>query len=305
MRRTFAQLVFLAAAFLLNDQDLVDAQQSTSNVSSEILTDAPCSGLQMQDQESPAPAPAVSIVEVRFLGSLQIPIPDQDQIADSIRQQTNGTSLDSVRDEAVERAREGWQNRGYFKVQLTGETKALSSNPVSQSILLVVHVDEGSRYRLRKITFTHNKGITDVEVLRELFPIKDGEIFSREKIAVGLENLRATYGELGYINFTSVPDTKFDDENQLISLEIEFDEGKQFRVGSINVLGLDDSAREALLQSLPMRPGDIFNSRDWERAFLKQASMFPDCDCRIHEPRRNDEKTGLVTLTFDFRPCSE
>jgi outer membrane protein insertion porin family len=43
--------------------------------------------------------------------------------------------------------------------------------------------------------------------LRHLFPIKDGDIISREKIGKGLENLRKVYGQFGYINFTSVPDT--------------------------------------------------------------------------------------------------
>ena len=44
-----------------------------------------------------------------------------------------------------------------------------------------------------------------VSALRNLFPLKDGDIFSREKIAKGLGNLRFAYRQLGYINSTSVP----------------------------------------------------------------------------------------------------
>ena len=81
--------------------------------------------------------------------------------------------------------------------------------------------------------------------------------FSRAKIAIGLENLRKAYGNFGYINFTSVPDTTFDDENHSISLDIDMDEGMQFVIGGVNVLGLDEPARQELLDGLPIKPGQI------------------------------------------------
>jgi outer membrane protein insertion porin family len=80
-----------------------------------------------------------------------------------------------------------------------------------------VLLDEGSCYTLRGITFKNNKAINNRDSLRGLFPISDGDIFSRTKIGKGLENLRRAYGDLGYVNFTSVPETQFDDENRLVS----------------------------------------------------------------------------------------
>ena len=231
-------------------------------------------------------------------------VADQEQIANSIMRQTRGTSLDAVMDEGLERVRAGWQDLGYFKVQVTGDTRTLTSSPTTQRIALSVHVDGGSQYKLSSITFKNNKVISSADILRGFFPIANGEIFSREKIGKGLENLRKAYGELGYINFTSVPDTQFDDENRLITLDIDLDEGKQFRVGRVNVLGLDESARQEVLNALPIKPGQIYNSRLWEAALLKNASMLPDCECPDREQLREDNKSGVVTLTLDFRPCS-
>jgi outer membrane protein insertion porin family len=139
------------------------------------------------------------------------------------------------------------------------------------------------QYNLGGITFKHNRAISNVKALRSLFPIKDGEIFSREKIATGLENLKKAYGEFGYINYTGVPDTTFDDEKKLAFLDINVDEGKQFFVSSIDVIGLDESAREALLRNLLVKPGQIYNGRLWESSLLKHASMFPNCTCRNKE----------------------
>jgi outer membrane protein assembly factor BamA len=98
------------------------------------------------------------------------------------------------------------------------------------------------------ITFKHNKSLADVKRLRALFPINDGEVFSREKIAKGLENLQKAYGEFGFANYTGVPATTFDDEQNVAFLRIDADEGRQFIVGSINILGLDDLAQRALLK---------------------------------------------------------
>ncbi len=49
-----------------------------------------------------------------------------------------------------------------------------------------------------------------------MFPIKDGDVFDRDKIAKGLDNLRKAYGQLGYINYTSVPEPTFDEEKKLV-----------------------------------------------------------------------------------------
>jgi outer membrane protein assembly factor BamA len=244
-----------------------------------------------------------------FSGSLQMPQSEQERIADAVKQATHRASLEDLTEEALERARAGWQDRGYFKVLITGETKILTATPVAQRIALGVHVDEGQRYNLKSIRFKNNQAMSDVDVLRRFFPISDGDIFSREKIVTGLENLRKAYGESGYINFTPVPDTQFDDERRLISLVIDVDEGKQFRVGDVRILGLDESDRRELLTTLPHR-GEIFSSKIWEKSLLKYAPKLPDCDCDgavdhgAQSMRDVDEKTEIVNLTYDFRTCS-
>ena len=253
--------------------------------------------------------PEISIVDVSFIGPLQLPASDQEQIVSSVKQATHGISLNEVRDEGLEKIKNGWQDRGYFNAQVTGETRTLSISPESKHIALSVQVEEGLRYNLKGITFKNNKAIGNVDTLRGFFRIEDGDVFSREKIGKGLEDLRKAYGEIGFINFTSVPDTQFDDENGLISLVIDVDEGKQFRIGSVKVIGLDDAAREEVLKNLPKR-GEVFNNRSWERSLVTNYPMLPDCGCGdvadeiVQKMRQIDERTETVRLTFDFRPCS-
>ena len=66
----------------------------------------------------------------------------------------------------------------------------LTSNPASERIAVTVYVDEGQQYRFEEIRFQNNRAIGNVDALRKLFPFEDGDIFSREKIVKGLDNLR-------------------------------------------------------------------------------------------------------------------
>jgi hypothetical protein len=128
MRYGLAQIVVFAAACLLAVGSHVSAQSSNSTTS--------CPNRASSDDKQPS-GPEISIAEVTLSGSLQLPISDQGEIADSIKQKTHGTSLHDVTEEGLERVRAGWQDRGYFKVQVTGETRILTSSPVSQRIAVM------------------------------------------------------------------------------------------------------------------------------------------------------------------------
>ena len=299
MRCRVAQIVTLATTCLCAGTLAIYAQSSASTAALQIRSEAGCLQSSPPDEKQSS-GPEISIAEVTFSGALEMAMADQDQVADSIRQQTHGRAREEVTNEALERARGGWLNHGYFKVQVSGEPRILTSNSASQRIALSVQLDEGPQYSLGEITFNHNRAISNLEALRRLFPIKDGDIFSREKVAKGLENLRKIYGELGYINFTSVPDTKFDEETKRISLDIDFDEGKQFYVSSVNILGLDEPAQEELLKDFPMKGSQIYNERLFERFLLRHASIF---SASHRSDRSLNDQAGTVTFTFDFRPC--
>ena len=298
MRYRLAQVVVMTATFLLMGVRHLCAQGSPEIQAARVCPSSP------DAHDSQFSGPEVSIVGVTFSGFLQMPVSDQNEIATSIKERTYQISVEQATDELLEIARSEWQNRGYFKAAVNGYATTLDSTAVGRRIALSVHVSEGLQYSLGGITFSHNRAVGDAEALRRLFPIKDGEIFGKDKIGIGLQNLSKAYGQLGYINFTSIPDTKFDDEQKSIYLDIDMDEGKQFYVGSINLTGLDEATRQELLKDLPIAQGQIFNSRLWELFLLKLGRSEADCGCADRQVRALDERASTVTLTFDFRPCS-
>jgi len=217
-------------------------------------------------------------------------------------------------EEDTERVRAEYQNRGYFKAAVSDPTTQMHDTghkgfhiPLLQAgpgkaVDLTMPIEEGDKYRLGKITFKNNKAISNVNALRSLFPIKDGDVFSREKVAKGLENLRKAYGEYGYINYTGVPSTTFDDDKKLAYLEIDIDEGKQFYVRRIEFQGNTTTRDKVIRRELALEEGGVYNSRLWELSLLRlnQLSYFdqlkPD-DPNVTD-KKLDEKNGQVDLTL-------
>ena len=217
-------------------------------------------------------------------------------------------------DEDTERVRNEYQNRGYFKVIVdqpktqihdtghTGPHIPLLQGGPGKAVDITMPIEEGDRYSLGGITFKNNKAVQNVKALRSLFPIKDGEVFSKEKIAKGLESLRKAYGELGYINFTSIPDTRFDDEKKLIYLDIDVDEGKQFYVRRIEFQGNTTTRDKVIRREIALEEGNIYNSRLWELSLLRLNQLGYFDQLKPDDPnittRQLDEKNGLVDLTL-------
>ena len=211
-------------------------------------------------------------------------------------------------EEDTERVRDAYQNQGYFKVAIQdpkteihdtgskGFHVPLIGKGPGKAVDITMQIEEGDRYKLGGITFKNNKAVANVAALRGQFPIKDGEVFSREKVGKGLENLRKAYGTLGYINFTSVPNTNFDEDKKLIFLDIDLDEGKPFYVRRIEFRGNTTTRDKVIRREIALEEGQVYNQHLWELSLLRlnQLGYFeqlkPD-DQTITE-RHLDEKEG-------------
>ena len=220
-------------------------------------------------------------------------------------------------DDDMELVREALQNRGYFKANV-GEPQTVIRNtghtgfhiPLVQhgpgkAMDITVPIDEGERYRLGSITFKGTKTTPNQSALRRLFAIKDGDIFNRQKIAKGIENLKSAYGSQGFINFTSIPQPSFDEQKKIVNFEIDIDEGKQFSVRRIEFQGNTTTRDKVIRRDLVLEEGQLYNEQLWKLSLqrLNQLGFFDDL--KPEDPtttdRHLDEKNGQVDLTLKVR----
>ncbi len=119
-------------------------------------------------------------------------------------------------EEDTERVRQAYRDKGYYaaaveepKTQIRDEggLNWFTFRPnKGKRIDILLPIEEGARYRLGTITFTGNKAVRNERALRATFAVKDGDWFNATAISKGLENLKKSYGTLGFINFGAIPE---------------------------------------------------------------------------------------------------
>jgi outer membrane protein insertion porin family len=216
--------------------------------------------------------------------------------------------------EDAERVRYYYQTKGYFKALVADPKTQIHDTSgfrwywpfkpsPGKAVDITLPVEEGQRYRLKEITFSGNKAVTNTAGLRNLFKIKDGDVFDTEAIRKGLEALRKAYAALGYINFTPVPNTEADDEKKLISLRIDVDEGKQFFVRRIEFQGNTTTRDKVIRRELALEEGQVYNGNLWELSLLRlnQLQYFeplkPEQDSEI----KQNVQDSTVDITLKVR----
>lgn len=132
--------------------------------------------------------------------------------------------------------------------------------------------------------------------------MQEGDILDAHKFRQGLVALHDLYADNGYIDIIAMPITDSDDEHQLISLQVELYEQKQYRVGKLDISGLDAKAKNSLIWKL--KPGDIFNFQLFEAFFKDNESLLPAGTSMSNSSQivRNI-KDGTVDINFKFSPC--
>jgi outer membrane translocation and assembly module TamA len=252
------------------------------------------------------PAPTIRTVLFRNAGLLSAQ--EQRELAKRIRQDGRESgvgqwpgNVSQVADVAEERVRASFQDKGYFKVKVSAAAEPVTDSPANREFDIVVKVlDSGQQYRLREIHFVNAKAFSETELVR-LIPVQPGEIFSRARIARGLELLRQHYESAGYVNFTSIPNTEFDEADASVRLNIDVDEGKLFRWGELHITGLDYGKTQELtdgweaLRGKPYSPGSL---QEFCSRFFRPTPV--GTDPAEYTKRKIDERTGTIDISIAF-----
>ncbi len=153
---------------------------------------------------------------------------------------------------------------GFFNVRIGRE---ISESNDGRWLTLRFIIDEGPRYKVRNVAFIGNQ-VFKSEDLMKLVELKpDGEMpdFNVGKMNEDVVSLRDLYGSQGFVHAQVNAEPRFLEEPGMLDLVYKVSEGKQFRVGRINVHIEGDygiTKREVALNRLSLRPGDLIDARE-------------------------------------------
>jgi len=216
-------------------------------------------------------------------------------------------------DEDTERVRQAYRDRGYFKAQTSEPTTHVRDagglNPFTlrpskgKRIDILMPVEEGARYKLGGINFTGNTHAPNTKALRAQFAQKDGEYFNATMFSKGLDQLRKSYGSLGYINMVANPVPRIDEAQKLIFLDIDIDEGKMFYVSRIEFTGNTITRDKVIRRELLLEEGQAYNSQRWELSILRlnQLNYFETLKVEQDSESRQNADDGTVDLLLKLK----
>jgi outer membrane protein insertion porin family len=167
-------------------------------------------------------------------------------------------------DEDVTRLEAYYKSLGFFNAQIGRE---ISESNDGRWLTVRYIINEGPRYKIRNVNFVGNQSYRS-EDLMTLVALKPGEgapEFNVAKMNKDVVALRDLYGSQGFVFADVQAEPRFLEEPGLLDLVYRIDEGKQYRVGKVNVHYDGDygiTKREVVLNRLSVHPGDLIDARE-------------------------------------------
>jgi outer membrane protein assembly factor BamA len=171
-----------------------------------------------------------------------------------------------------------------------------------QNYSLILNVEPGRQYRLGAVRFTSGDSEKTLSFpqgeLRRLLALNQGDLFSVNKIRAAIVSITTFYGANGFIDCVPMPITVIDKNAKNIDLSFSINEGRQYRVGKVEIVGISEDLKGKL--QLALQPGQIFNRRQVQEFRLRNKARLPPGVSERSVEIGRDTRTGIVNLKFDF-----
>jgi outer membrane protein assembly factor BamA len=237
----------------------------------------------MRPADPVSPRVRVRVIRVEFDPKEGIPANAREEISAELRshvfeRDADTAYLDDLANEIAEvGARGALQDRGYFTATAVAKLTALQSEGAEIGVAVIISAKPGPQYRAGDIRIEPaDDGSLEfsTEVLRDFIPLQRGDLFNVEKVREGIKNLTQTYVREGYVDMTAEPDFQIDEAHETIDMVFKIDQQVQYRVGSIEFLGVNPVTREKLAESLP-KSGQVFDGTRLEKFFRTNRPILP------------------------------
>ncbi len=123
-------------------------------------------------------------------------------------------------------------------------------------------IDEGPLYKLRNILLTGNSHFDNTTLLADL-KLESQQPYYNRRAQSHAKKILKLYGESGFVDAVVTPQAVFVSEPNVVDVKFEITEGKQFRIGKIDIIGNEqtqDKVVRRILDEYDFAPGKLYNA---------------------------------------------
>lgn len=166
-------------------------------------------------------------------------------------------------------------DNGYINADILDSRVLLSED--KRWFYITIAVSEGERFRIGKLDAKGDLLVPGEEILDKL-DLDPGEVFSRSRLASGIEAVADIYGEKGYAYAEVRPETRVDQEAQTIDITLDIAKNELVYIEKIEITGNTRTRDKVIRREVPVGEGELYSSTELKRARgnLRRLGYFDD-----------------------------
>lgn len=168
---------------------------------------------------------------------------------------------DAVEDD-LDKLRDFYYNHGFLDYHISADKEFA---PDGSGMNLLFTIDEGPMYQVSEIRFSGNTRFP-TEQLRQKMELREGQTYLKPVALRDAKMVSSIYREQGYVDaeVRQTPHFTTREADPLVVVEFQVTEGRQFRIGRIDVTGNEmtqDKVARRVLDEYHFTPGELYNAK--------------------------------------------
>jgi len=158
-----------------------------------------------------------------------------------------------------------YTDKGFLKTKVNLDVKKDTTD--INIVNMAIFIDKGKKIKIKDINFVGNKALSSKKLRKAMKNTKEkligrfwkGSKYIEEDFQEDLESILDKYSRLGYRDARILSDQITWNEDNTIDVDIELEEGRQYRFAEILFVGNKEYTSEQLQQYLKIEKGDVYN----------------------------------------------
>jgi len=175
-----------------------------------------------------------------------------------------------------------------------------AQGPAELQVDAIIPVKPDKIYSTSRVDWKGNSAIATDEVA-PLLHMPPGQPADAVRLLRDVENVSKLYRSRGYMTVQIKPDAQFDDEKSTVHYDLNIVEGDLYKMGELEILGLDTQAKARMQAAWTLREGQPYNA-DYPKKFLDDTRQLVPRGVQwavsIHETPDAKDKTVDVEIRF-------
>jgi outer membrane protein insertion porin family len=175
--------------------------------------------------------------------------------------------------------------------------------PTELEVDAILPVAPGKVYAISTVDWKGNSVLSTAE-LAPLIHLQPGQPADAVRLATDIETLRKLYRSRGYMTARIASNAELNDEKSTVHYDLNISEGDLYKMGELEILGLDTQSTAHMRAAWTLREGEPYNAEYLKKYLRETGPLLPsglDWAVTTHETPDAKDKTVDVEIRFKQR----